>query len=410
MRNITKMAVVVLLAFATGLAGCGDTNKRPLRVAINAGPEGDAIKDVYKNYKGVAVQIVPFAYASLREQLTADLSHDEDRFDVIMIDDPWFPQMAPKLRKLGNVPSDLLNDIVDKSLALGKDPYATGNLKALPYVGNTQLLFVRADILRKEGLKNPQTWTWDNVIELARRLTSPTNHRYGYAIRGRSGAAVVTDFLPIYWSFGGRVTSIEAGRWTSKLDVKLFRQALETYKALEQASPPGAINFDWPEMTAAFTNGQAAMELNWPAAIPDLIDALGPYEKGRWALFLPPSGKPGSQGTSMIGNWLLGVPAGSKNPAEAEKFIVWLMEQQAREANEGRPPTRVSVFDALAKTKPYFTEVKDALRASTARDRTEKWSQIEEAVSRAVTAYLVHPENVDSILKSLQADLNHILQ
>jgi multiple sugar transport system substrate-binding protein len=403
-------AVLVALGMALGTSSA--CLGRPLRVAINAGPEGDAIRDLQKQCSDPAnpAELVPFAYSALREQLISALVRRQDRFDVVMIDDPWFPQLSPQLQVLKNVPPSLLDDIVDKSLALGKEPYSTGQLKALPYVGNTQLLFIRSDILSSLNIKDKPE-TWDAVAALAGQLVSPPANRYGYAIRGRAGAPVVTDFLPIYWSLGGKLTEVENGRRVSKLDADLFRNALKTYRGLEQSSPPGAINFDWSEMTAAFTNGQAVMELNWPAAIPQIEEALkGAGHGGDWVISLPPKGSNGGVGTSMIGNWLLGIPQGSQSSDAAAKFITCLLEHQEEVANEGRPPTRKSVFEKLAQSKPYFNEVWRALELSTARDRTDKWSRIEEAVSRAVTGYLVRPEDDGPILNTLKAELDRILR
>lgn len=412
MRAILRVVFALVIGATAMLSACTDGARKPLRVAINAGPEGQAIRSVFKEYNDAVypVELIDFAYSPLREQLISAFSRDEDKFDVVMIDDPWFPQLASKLRTLDNAPRSLLDDIVDKSLALGKEPYGTGALKALPYVGNTQLLFLRSDILTAQNIGKPPE-TWQEIVALAGRLKSPPDNRYGYAIRGRAGAPVVTDFLPIYWSLGGKLTEIDGNRRVSKVDYAVFRQALEIYRALEQASPPGAVNFDWSEMTAAFTNGRAVMELNWPAAIPDIEKALpASGQSTRWAVALPPKGASGGQGTSMIGNWLLGVPSASRNADEAAKFVLWLMDQQRRVANEGRPPTRKSVFADLAKSKPFFSEIQKALELSTPRDRTEKWSQIEEAISRAVTGYLVRPDNVESILKSLETDLGRVLQ
>jgi multiple sugar transport system substrate-binding protein len=411
MRAVLRCAFALLISLAVSLVACSDNQKRPIRVAINAGPEGDAIREVVKEYsdKVYPIELISFAYSSLREQLISALSRNEDKFDVVMIDDPWFPQLASNLRTLENVPDVLLQDIVEKSLSLGKEPYGTGLLKALPYVGNTQLLFLRSDIMSNHNVTDAPE-TWDEVVILTRQLTSPSDNRYGYAIRGRSGAPIVTDFLPIYWSLGGVLTGVENNKRVSKLETKIFRKALEIYSELEQTSPPGAINFDWSEMTAAFTNGRALMQLNWPAAIPDIENALkSGGRSGHWKIVLPPKGSSTAQGTSMIGNWLLAIPNSSKNATEAQKFVLWLMDQQGRVANEGRPPTRKSVFAALSQAKPYFEEIQRALELSTPRDRTEKWSQIEEAVSRAVNGYLVQAENIDTILKSIETDLNRIL-
>lgn len=409
LRSIKLRSLIsVILVFT--LIGCSDEEEGVLRVAINSGPEGAAIRDLYKDYDadGVVIELVEFGYSPLREHLVGSMKSGSSNFDIVMIDDPWFPQLAENLRELGNVPPELESDIVSKSLALARVPYGSGTLKAMPYVGNTQLLFVRTDLLKNRDV-NPALGSWQQVLTTARALTDADRDSFGYAIRGRSGAPVVTDFLPIYWSLGGDVTALVDGKRQVSLDRKLYEQALEIYYELLTLSPPGASNFDWTEMTAAFTAGRSAIELNWPAAIPGIDDALGgeQFEK-KWGIHLPPGGEGSAPGTSMIGNWLLAVPEDSNSPEEAEKFIYWLMDNQHVTANEGRPPTRRSVFDALARERPYFTIIREALELSTPRDRTPVWSQIEEALSNSVTGYLIEPDNFSSNFETLETRLSAI--
>jgi multiple sugar transport system substrate-binding protein len=288
---------------------------------------------------------------------------------------------------------------------LGCYPYKTGELRALPFVGNTQLLFIRRDMLpASTGLPK----TWDEVVTLASEITG--HGRYGYAIRGRAGAPIVTDFLPVYWSLGGKLSDNGASPRLEAVDSLLFLKALRLYKRLETASPPGAANFDWSEMTAAFSNGQAAMELNWPAAIPKVREVLGnPGPTGKWDLVTPP-GSEGREGTSMIGNWLVGIPGNSKAGIAAERYLVWLMDQQQNVAGDGNPPTRISVYNQLASKSgsDYFTTIRKALELSTARDRTPKWSQIEVAVSRAVSEYIAGSTDERRAVTNLRQELHRV--
>jgi multiple sugar transport system substrate-binding protein len=375
------------------LLGCSQ-EKPTLKVAINAGPEGAAIKKlVSEGYPKAKIELIELPYQSLREQLITVLKESRPGFDVVMVDDPWFPQLSPHLKEFSGVPSSLLSDIVPSSLRLCRDPYPNGKLRALPFVGNTQVLFFRQDILERLGKSNPPN-SWVELTALASSITATSEsvlgkRVYGYAIRGKSGAPIVTDFLPIYWSLGGKLLDDPTSPRGHGVDKTKFIEALRLYKKLERASPPGSLNFDWSEMTADFTNGRVAMELNWPAAIPTIDEGIKKSTgKTGWAIALAPGEK--TSGTSMIGNWLLAVPVSSSRSTEAEAFIIWLMEQQGRVASSGNPPTRISVFGEMAK-KPgseYFSVIREALERSTPRDRTPLWAQIEDAVSRSVSGYL----------------------
>ena len=404
--------LVVGLLFACGPKG---PTQKSLKVAINAGPEGDAIKKlVEQGYGPAKIEIVELPYQSLREQLINALNDSQPGFDVVMIDDPWFPQLAPKLTEFHTVPQPLITDIVPASLSLGRDPYPNGKIRALPFVGNTQVLFYRRDLFDRLGIGSLPT-TWDQLSTAATSVEGISQSKlgkktYGYAIRGKSGAPVVTDFLPIYWSLGGKLTSDTEPR-KPVVDKSKLVTALTIYKKLQQASPPGASNYDWTEMTQEFINGRAVMELNWPAAIP-VIDAGIQKAGGKstdWAIALPP-GASGNLGTSMIGNWLLGIPTNSLKTEDAEAFVVWLLNNQGIVATSGNPPTRISVFDEMSR-KPgseYFGLIRQALEHSTARDRTPLWAQIEDAVSRGVSGYLSGSLNEQAAADQIEQNISKL--
>lgn len=407
-RTVLAIALLVFVSIVVGCTKEKDT-KEVIKVAINAGPEGDAVKKLAGDYTKAKVEVVALPYNSLREQLLVNLKSTPG-FDIVMIDDPWFPQLAENLETISVEPKELLDDIIPASLRLCRYPYPSGEIKALPFVGNTQVLFYRKEMLKKLGINNPPT-TWAQVLEVASAVTKDgEKHTYGYAIRGKSGAPIVTDFLPIYWSLGGKLLDNPTNPKAQGIDKKKFIEALRIYKKLGQLSPPGSLNYDWNEMTVDLGNGRVAMELNWPAAIPKVEEGIK-NSSGKdkdWGIALAP-GLDGS-GTSMIGNWLLATPKGSKKSKEAKDLIIWLMEQQGKVATSGNPPTRKSIFQELAK-KPnseYFTVIQNALERSTPRDRTPLWAQVEDEVSRAVSGYMTGKLNESEAADQLANKLNSL--
>src|SRR5258705_8346857 len=78
------------------LAGCS-SSPPSLVVAVNAGVEGDALKAAAREFgspQSLPVEIVDVPYANLFEKELLDLSSHTRAYDVIMIDDPWFPRLA----------------------------------------------------------------------------------------------------------------------------------------------------------------------------------------------------------------------------------------------------------------------------------------------------------------------------
>src|SRR4030095_6764298 len=121
---------------------------KEITLAVVSGVEGDALKQAARDYEaqtGVHINIAEFPYANLFEKELTDLNSRTGAYDLIMLDDPWFPRFAskpfltdltPLLQKKGVLGADA--DFVQTSVAVCKHPYETGTLFALPYVGNSQ--------------------------------------------------------------------------------------------------------------------------------------------------------------------------------------------------------------------------------------------------------------------------------
>jgi multiple sugar transport system substrate-binding protein len=216
------MRLTILFALLLLFAACTtntQSDRRQLTLAVISGVEGDALKQAALDYEaqtGTHINIAQFPYASLFEKELIDLNARTGAYDLIMLDDPWFPRFAseqfltdltPLLQKRGQPEGD--GDFIRASLALCRQPYESGPLYALPYVGNSQLFFYRKDLFEKHFLKEPSTW--NDVLTAAKTIHEKEStganggQIYGYVMRAAQGNAAVADFMPIFWAFGGEM-------------------------------------------------------------------------------------------------------------------------------------------------------------------------------------------------------------
>ncbi|MGH9906840.1 MAG: extracellular solute-binding protein, partial [Pyrinomonadaceae bacterium] len=98
---LTVVMVIVGLTFT----GCESTQRGPrnITLAVNSGVEGDALKQAALDYEaqtGVHIEIAEFPYANLFEKELTDLTARTGAYDLIMLDDPWFPKLAYLLSDL----------------------------------------------------------------------------------------------------------------------------------------------------------------------------------------------------------------------------------------------------------------------------------------------------------------------
>jgi multiple sugar transport system substrate-binding protein len=378
------------------LSGCQQTNKnssKQLTLAVNSGVEGDALKQAARDYeaqRGVHISISEWPYANLFEKELLDLNAHTGAYDLIMLDDPWFPkfsqrnlltELTPLMQKRGLTGPD--PDFVAASLALCRNPYEAGELYALPYVGNSQLFFYRKDLFTKHNLKPPAAWT--DVLQAAKTIQerevtgAPGGGKiYGYVMRAAQGNAAVADFMPIFWAFGGEMFDEKgAPSVNSKEGVEALKFMLE----LGQFSPPGYASFNADEVGAHLLQGSAAMSINWPAWISSFNDPSKSRVIGQMEFTTMPGGKNG--GRAEIGNWLLAIPRDSQNAEAALEFLLWATSagQMKLSALRGNPPTRKSIFNdpELVAKFPAFPVQLRSLENSRPRPRTPLWNEIENA-------------------------------
>ncbi|HEY0321299.1 MAG TPA: ABC transporter substrate-binding protein [Pyrinomonadaceae bacterium] len=389
------LAFISILFISLLFTACGQNrgDGKQLTLAVNAGVEGDALKQAARDYEaqtGVHINIVEFPYSNLFDKELVDLTSKTGAYDLIMLDDPWFPRFAseefltdltPLYKKRNLAGPD--EDFVKTSLALCRHPYSTGTLYALPYLGNSQLFFYRKDLFEKHGLKEPATW--DEVLQSARTIGeremtgAPGGGRlYGYVMRAAQGNAAVADFMPIFWAFGAEMFDAQ-GRPTVNSSEGI--NALKFMLELGKSAPPGYSSFNADEVSAHLLQGTAAMSINWPAWISAFNDPSKSKVIGKMAFTTMPGAL--KAGQAEIGNWLISIPRDARNAEAAFDFLVWATsaEQLKRSALRGNPPTRRSVFtDAELVTKfPTYPVQLRSLETSRPRPRTPRWNEIENA-------------------------------
>lgn len=417
--RILLLTLLLLLAVTCAVSCTGQPSRKQLTLAVVSGAEGEALKQAaldYEKQTGTHIEIAQFPYTNLFEKELIDLKSRTGAYDLIMLDDPWFPRFAnenvlteltPLLQKRGQNGPD--SDFVEASLNVCRQPFQTGELYALPYVGNSQLFFYRKDLFEKYSLKAPATW--DDVLAAAKTIQEKEtgSKTYGYVMRAAQGNAAVADFMPIFWAFGAEMFDASGKPAVNSPE---GIAALEFMLQLGKYSPPGYASFNADEVGAHLLQGTAAMSINWPVWISPFSDPSRSKVIGKMEFTtLPGAKKPGQ---AEIGNWLIAIPRYSKNAEAAMDFLLWATaaEQMKLSALRGNPPTRRSLFNdagLVAKNPAYGAQLR-SLESSRPRPRTPYWNEIENAfgifLSKANSGELSPAE----AMNQANAEIEKILQ
>ena len=415
--------ILLTLLLLLSLSCATQPTRKQLTLAVVSGAEGEALKQAARDYEtqtGTHIEIAQFPYTNLFEKELIDLKSRTGAYDLIMLDDPWFPRFAnenvlteltPLLQKRGQSGPDA--DFVEASLNVCRHPFQTGALYALPYVGNSQLFFYRKDLFEKYSLKAPATW--EDALAAAKTIhekeTQGANGAkvYGYVMRAAQGNAAVADFMPIFWAFGGEMFDADGKPAVNSPEGVA---ALQFMLELGKYSPPGYASFNADEVGAHLLQGTAAMSINWPVWISPFSDPSRSKVLGKIEFTtLPGAKKPGQ---AEIGNWLIAIPRYSKNAGAAMDFLLWATtaEQMKLSALRGNPPTRRSLFndaELVAKNPAYSAQLR-SLETSRPRPRTPYWNEIENAFGIFLSKANSGELSAADAMNQANAEIEKILQ
>jgi multiple sugar transport system substrate-binding protein len=418
MRFVTTLFLVTTLALSFGC----QSNKNQLTLAVVSGVEGDALKQAALDYEaqtGIHINIAEFPYTNLFEKELIDLNARTGAYDLIMLDDPWFPRfasqqfltdLAPLLQSRGLSGPD--QDFVETSIALCRHPYKTGTLHAIPYVGNSQLFFYRKDLFQKHGLKEPLQWA--DVLTAAKTIqekeTEGTGNKvHGYVMRAAQGNAAVADFMPIFWAFGGEMFDASG---KASVNSPEGVAALKLMLELGKYSPPGYASFNADDVGAHLLQGTAAMSINWPAWISKFSDPNKSKVMGNMTFTTLPGAQ--KAGQAEIGNWLIAIPRDARNAEAAMDFLLWATTnaQMKKSAQRGNPPTRKSLFadPELVATYPSYPAQLKSLETSRPRPRTPQWNEIENAFGVFLSKANSGELSAEDALNQANVEIDKILQ
>jgi len=358
-------------------------------------------------------------YANLFEKQVLDLSQNTGLYDLILLDDPWFTQYAengwlteltPYFKKQGE--SGLSNDFIPTSAAICYHPYKTGKLYAVPFFGNAQMFFYRTDLFSKYGL-NRAPANWDEGMKYMEKITNSESGVYGYVLRGQQGNPVVAQFMPVFWSFGGQMFSVDKSK--VQIDIPEALAALNFFLKLKNVSPPGAESFNAQQLATHMLQATAASTINWPAFVPRFEDPKESKIVGKIAYSKIPDGT--ATGSSEIGHWIAAIPAGSKNKELAFDFLHWATtsDKQKEYAREmGTPPTRVSVFTDPELTKmqefKHYPILYECIANSTPRPRISNWNEVENTFGIYLSTAVAGRISPKEALEKSQADVEKLMK
>lgn len=376
-----------------GSGGGGNGDVSEISIAYVTG-EGELLEGLLEEYvqddTGITANVELFPYANLFERTQSVLSTGGNEYDILCLDDPWFPQFAPDLEPLDPwlpepLPDDQLIDTV-KNIATWPTPGAPDipsaegleqERRGQVILGNAQLFTYNERYFEEVGADAPETW--GDVYETGQQISNQIDGTDGFIIRGKRGNPVMANFFALGNAIGGQMFNDD---WRYNWAGQDGTAAVDFYiNDLKSISPDGVTTFDSDAVLNSLADGSVAQGPAWPAAASNLLSDESP-EADNLAFTPIPQGHIGAQRSAPTqGNWIMGINSyisdGKKEAAGQVIRSAVSKEAQDTYVGLGGVPFRHDTFEDNMDQEPWFPALYESLQNAQWRPRTPLWSEIQ---------------------------------
>jgi len=371
---------------------------------------------------GITLKWVTLEEGTLRQRVTTDIATKGGQFDVMTIGLYEAPIWSKK-GWLTAIKTDAAYDVDDILPAIRSGLSYEGKLYAAPFYGESSMTMYRDDLVKAKGLTMPSNPTWAQMAEIVAKIHDPAKGVYGLCLRGKPGWGDNMAFLTtMVNAYGGQWFDMA---WKPQIDSKPWHDAITQYVDLmKKYGPPGASANSFNENLALFNEGKCGVWIDATIAASFISDPKQSKVADKVAYAAAPTAVT-NKGSNWLWSWNLAIPASSKQPEAAQKFIAWATSKDyinliAKSGGWASVPTgtRKSTYATpeFQKVAKFAVEEKKAIDSANPNDSTlpkspyvgvqyaaiPEFQAIGLAVGQQMSAALAGKVTVDQALKTSQ--------
>ena len=326
----TFLVGVLLIQLLHACSASTTAEKTPLTIATVNNGDMVVMQDLSTQFEvnnpDIDLRWVVLEENILRQRTTTDVASQGGQFDVMTIGAYETPIWAKRdwLRPLNNLPAEYdVDDLIDPiRTGLSND----GTLYALPFYGESSMLYYRRDLFDQAGIKVPESPTYEQVSQWAEKVHNPANGVYGMCLRGKPGWGENMAFLTtLVNTYGGRWFDEE---WQPQIDTQKWQEAVGFYvNIMQKYGPPGASSNGFNENLALFSTGKCGMWIDATVAA-GLLSNPESSQVADTVGFARAPVEAYPNGSNWLWSWALAIPKTSQSPEAAERFITWATSKE----------------------------------------------------------------------------------
>ncbi|MDX0773103.1 extracellular solute-binding protein [Sinorhizobium medicae] len=145
-----------------------------------------------------------------------------------------------------------------------------GKVMAIAFMGNSQHLFFRKDILEKAGLQQPKSY--EDVLAAAKAIKEKGLMQYPLAASNKAGWDLAAEFVNMYLGYGGELFA--AGSAAPAINNEKGLATLKTMKAMTEYMNPDYMTYNADEIVKGYAAGKTAIINAWGSLAGGVIDPV----------------------------------------------------------------------------------------------------------------------------------------
>jgi multiple sugar transport system substrate-binding protein len=403
----TAVAVAALAVGASLLIACGGDESGTPTLTWYINPDSGGQEEIARRCTEAAdgryeieVTSLPRESSEQRQQLVRRLAAEDSSIDLMSLDPPYIPEFA-EAGFLAPVPPDVAERVsegVVESALTGST--WDGQLVAVPFWANTQLLWYRKSVAEAAGLDMSQPVTWNQLIDAAGEQDKLLG------VQGIRAEALTVWINALIESAGGSVI-LDPSADPDDIELGLTEEpgtlAAEVIRGVADAGVGGpALSTAGEDANATgFEGDDAGFQVNWPFVWPralagvegGTLDESLPADYG-WALY--PRVVEDEPSRPPYGGINIAVGAFSQHADlafEAAECATSEENQAYYFVSNGNPASKAAVYDdpAVVEAFPMAPVIRESLEQAASRPQTAYYSEVSTSLQREYHP----PESVD---------------
>lgn len=376
-------------------------------------PQRAVAKLFSKRFPEYNVRMTTSGWGEFYQKVGVALSSGSTQYDAIQHDYVVVPALAGAgwLEPLDDyldrdkkfkesVESDIPKNVLDLYRYKGK-------LYGIPPDGNTQMMYYRADVFSKRGVKPPTTW--EQALEIAKELTG--GKQYGFVGSFRRGFWAYLYYVSVIRSYGG---DLHDEKFNVKVNSDAGFKSLKMLHDVQKYGDPVGLNGTNDEVIKSFSSGAGVFApCEWGGA-GFTNRQFNNFAEATSSDIVPAGTGPGAAPVPDMGGLGMIMPVKSLQKEAAWRWIKFVnsddpevLETWVKNAGQ---PVRLSALKnpKFNKIQPFFATLAKSLTIAKPYGGFPEHGAVEELVGTEVSLAITGQKSIDSALKDMENGMKDI--